>query len=222
MKRQLEISTFVSHPAKKLKMSVTYDDAELSGAHDKITLEVKPTRPTIEDEDATSLHSCRPIIAGASGRLYYQKTKREIPQHKINSGYMMVNVPKPFGEKGRDKLLVHRAVWESFHGEIPANMESDHINDDPTDNRLCNLQLLTPSENCKKAVRRPGWISGWHRPIVPVVATCLDDCYQKEFSSMNQAARALGVKSMCVSLIIAGKQQTTKAKDGRRYTFHKA
>ena len=44
MKRQLEITTFVNHPAKKLKVSVQYDDAELSGVHDKITIDIGVVR----------------------------------------------------------------------------------------------------------------------------------------------------------------------------------
>jgi len=45
---------------------------------------------------------------------------------------------------------VHRLVWEKFRGEIPTHLEIDHINDDRGDNRLENLQLLTPSENSAK------------------------------------------------------------------------
>ena len=207
MKRQLEISTFLSFPEPKRL---------------KISIDVKPTKFTFDDEDETSPHSCHPIIASASGRLYNKKTKKEIAQHKTRAGYMIVNVPKPFGEKGYDPILAHRAIWESFNGEIPANMESDHINDERTDNRLCNLQLLTKQDNCKKAARRPGWIPPKHHPVVPVVATCLDECYQEEFHSMYQAAKVLGVHQNCITHILAGRQVTTKAKDGTRYTFHRA
>lgn len=48
---------------------------------------------------------------------------------------------------------VHRIVFETFNSEIPEGYEIDHINSVRDDNRLCNLQILTRSENCRK--RRP-------------------------------------------------------------------
>ena len=48
------------------------------------------------------------------------------------------------------KYKIHRLVWMKFRGEIPTHLEIDHINDIRDDNRLINLQLLTPSENCAK------------------------------------------------------------------------
>ena len=213
MKRQLDITTFFDKSnTKRLKITATIE----------VQHEPDKKRFNFDDEDATSPHGCRPIIAGASGKLYHEKNKREIPQRDNGHGYFIANVPKASGEKGRDTVCVHRIIWEAFNASIPANMEVDHINDERTDNRLCNLQLFTPSQNSKKMARRSGWISPKHHPVIPVVATCLNECYQKEFKSIYQAAKMLGVNKTCISLILAGKQVTTKAKDGTRYTFHKA
>lgn len=44
-------------------------------------------------------------------------------------------------------IRVHKAVWETFNGEIPAGYEIDHINTDRTDNRLDNLRCVTHKEN---------------------------------------------------------------------------
>ena len=49
--------------------------------------------------------------------------------------------------------LVHRIVYETFNGEIPEGYEIDHVNSVRDDNRLCNLQMLTRSENLKKRKR---------------------------------------------------------------------
>ena len=45
---------------------------------------------------------------------------------------------------------VHRMVWEEFMGPIPNNMQINHINEDKTDNRLENLELVTCEENIRK------------------------------------------------------------------------
>lgn len=42
---------------------------------------------------------------------------------------------------------VHRIVYETFIGEIPAGYEIDHINTIPDDNRIINLRLVTHKEN---------------------------------------------------------------------------
>ena len=43
-----------------------------------------------------------------------------------------------------------RYLWEEHNGKIPDGYEVDHINNDKTDDRLENLQLLTREENIKK------------------------------------------------------------------------
>jgi hypothetical protein len=45
------------------------------------------------------------------------------------------------------KLRVHRLIWEMHNGPIPEGYVVDHINQDPSDNRLENLRLATLSEN---------------------------------------------------------------------------
>lgn len=42
---------------------------------------------------------------------------------------------------------VHRLVWETHNGPIPDNLQINHINEDKLDNRLSNLNLMTPAEN---------------------------------------------------------------------------
>ena len=54
---------------------------------------------------------------------------------------------------GKNKQFsIHRVVWEAFNGLIPDGLVVDHINHKRDDNRLCNLQLLTPRENSSKSL----------------------------------------------------------------------
>lgn len=47
--------------------------------------------------------------------------------------------------------VIQRVVWMAFNGNIPEGLEIDHINNDRGDNRLCNLQMLSKSDNNQKS-----------------------------------------------------------------------
>ena len=60
---------------------------------------------------------------------------------------------KPTIQNGYERIhwgLVHRIVYETFVGEIPQGYHIDHINNIRTDNRVENLQALTPLDNERK------------------------------------------------------------------------
>lgn len=46
----------------------------------------------------------------------------------------------------------HRFIWEAVHGPIPEGMQINHINGVKTDNRLVNLECVTPSGNRQHAL----------------------------------------------------------------------
>ena len=53
-----------------------------------------------------------------------------------------------FHENGKAYTISeHRLVYAWFIGDIPAKYDVDHIDGDPMNNRLDNLQLLTRKEN---------------------------------------------------------------------------
>ena len=56
------------------------------------------------------------------------------------------------------KVLAHRLIWVWHNGPIPEGLQIDHINGVRNDNRIENLQLLTPRQNVAKgkAACKPG------------------------------------------------------------------
>lgn len=59
-------------------------------------------------------------------------------------------------EKARG-FSVHRLVWSAFRGPIPEGLEINHKDFDRTNNRLSNLELMTPSQNVMYSVDAGRW-----------------------------------------------------------------
>ena len=80
--------------------------------------------------------------------------------------------------------LLHRAVWEHFNGEIPEGHVIHHIDGDPSNNDLANLQLMTQSEHIKLHQSVKKWV-----------------CKQcgKEFESNNLGIRCYFCSNECRS-----------------------
>lgn len=86
--------------------------------------------------------------AGDDGKIFslHKRTGRwlELKLRKHNTGYLQFHC----WQNGKVKCIrVHRAVWEAFNGPIPSGLEINHINTIRDDNRLENLEVVTPSEN---------------------------------------------------------------------------
>ena len=78
--------------------------------------------------------------------LGYKKTGKEgLLKPGDSNGYKYVQISYNGKRKG---CLIHRLVWETFVGEIPAGFQINHLNEDRGDNRLDNLEVVTPKENC--------------------------------------------------------------------------
>lgn len=68
------------------------------------------------------------------------------------SGYLRIRID---GKKYKS----HRLAWLYMFGILPAN-KTDHINQNRSDNRICNLREVTDGDNSKNASRRSDNRSG--------------------------------------------------------------
>ena len=55
--------------------------------------------------------------------------------------------------KKRLDVLAHRFIWIWFNGPIPKELQINHIDGDKLNNRLSNLELLSPRENTKHSIK---------------------------------------------------------------------
>lgn len=75
---------------------------------------------------------------------------RELQLANHKTGYKYANIYSGKGKENRHSIRVHRLVWQEWKGLIPEGYYVDHINNNKSDNRIENLQLLTPLENAQK------------------------------------------------------------------------
>lgn len=64
--------------------------------------------------------------------------------------YNHPNDPRVYRYK-QTTVSLQRAIYAWFHEEVPAGYVIDHIDNDPFNNNIDNLQLLTPAENLEKS-----------------------------------------------------------------------
>lgn len=91
--------------------------------------------------------------------------------YKTNSGYLRASLYW-FGKKFRHG--VHQLIAITFIGEIKSGMTPNHKNGDKQDNRACNLEIVTASQNTLHAFRSLGKIAS--RGERHYKATLCGDC----------------------------------------------
>ena len=101
------------------------------------------------------IHPIYDLYAANDGEIIHIIKQKSMKVNLCHNGYMLCCVRKN-SQSVYKCYRVHRFVWECFNG-IPDGKVIDHIDNNPTNNRLTNLQLFTPSENNKKSVKSRGY-----------------------------------------------------------------
>lgn len=156
--------------------------------------------------------------AKEDGTILNLRTMKNIKPRMNCRGYLLVDV---YLNKKRKTYQHHRFVYECFKGDIPPELQVDHIDNDKKNNCIDNLQLLTSAANCQKA---PAGKRDPRRPPISVVSICLASGERQTFPSMNAAARELGVYVGQISKIVRkeiGQVSTQSKTNGLWYSFEK-
>ena len=132
---------------------------------------------------------------------------KQVPSigQKHKSGYLACMVRK-HGQNGQKGYYVHRFVYECFKGLIPDGKVIDHVNNIKDDNRLCNLQLVTSSENNKKSAKRRDYTFAAknHQNKKCVKATNIDTNEVSYYNSMYAVHQHLGINAGIVKMVCEG------------------
>ena len=126
---------------------------------------------------------------------------------KNNSGYLYFKIYNKKLKKYK-AYFQHRFVYEVFKGKIPHHLETDHINNLKTDNRIKNLQLLTHKQNIQKSLSKP------------IISISIETGKERRFDSIKKASNELDIDSSNISKVCRKIYKTTTSrKDGCKYTF---
>lgn len=142
------------------------------------------------------------------GRVRSLRDNKILRGYLQSSGYIYICLTKDKKEK---TCRVHRLVWEAFNGKIPEGLQVNHINEDKTDNRLSNLNLMSPKENvnwgtCIK--RRAEKLKNGIRSK-PIIQSFPDGQFIREYPSIMEATR-YGFNCGNLWLCCNGKQKQHK------------
>ena len=146
--------------------------------------------------------------ASKKGNIINIKTKKILSKKKNNgNGYLIFCLCNEKLEEKKN-YYQHRFVYEVFKGMIPSIMEIDHRNGIRNDNRIKNLQLLTPFQNKNKSNNKA------------IISTCISTGKEKRFISIKTASIELDIFSSLISKICKGEfKSASSKKDGKKYTY---
>ena len=116
-----------------------------------------------------------------------------------HNGYLRVGLHVD----GKRKMLrVHRLVCEAFHENPDNKSEVNHVNENKTDNRACNLEWSTRTENCNHGSRNERVAKALSKPIGQF---SLDGKLIKVWQSACEARKQTGFDQGYVGAVARGK-----------------
>ena len=120
----------------------------------------------------------------------------------VGSGYLMISLCTG----GKQKMFsVHRLVCQAFHDNPDNKSDVNHINEDKTDNRACNLEWSTRKENLNHGSRNERAAKARSKPVGQY--TRYGDLV-KVWPSTQEAERQAGFNHGNISEVANGNRKT--------------
>lgn len=122
-------------------------------------------------------------FADEDGNIYHKdRPDSPIVQTTLNSGYRDVHIPMSMSRKHKH-YLVHRFTYECYHGLVPRNMDVHHIDGNPTNNKLSNLQSISHKINVQLRHGYKG-VKFEHLDELPIDAIAITKIKKNEFDNL--------------------------------------
>lgn len=167
------------------------------------------THPILTDYEGSNLGRIRStdrLIMHKNGKIHHRKGKVIKPQ-SVRHNYLQ------FHPKMNTNYYVHRFIWECFYGPIPEGLVINHLDEDPTNNALINLSLVTQADNLAYGTRLEKCLKtrkANHSVEKPVNQYDMDGNFITWYPSVKAAAAVFG-KSNTTNICSNLKGRTTNA-----------
>lgn len=132
------------------------------------------------------------------------------PRNTTKGGYSYGNYGKKYLHKTLYKngkgtfKQAHQWVWITFVGQIPNGYDVHHINHNPIDNRIENLELIEKDKHQKMHNK-----DRIKKTIKTVLQYTLDNKFVAEYPSTREAERQTGINQAHISMVCNGKRKSS-------------
>lgn len=96
------------------------------------------------EQVSSGIYSIDPM----AGTIFSRRWGKSVGRTLAN-GYLGIGIY--YGAKRHSNVLNHRIVYMYVHGDIPNGMQINHIDGNKQNNRIDNLEVVTPSQNVRHA-----------------------------------------------------------------------
>ena len=121
----------------------------------------------------------------------------------LHNGYLRVKLYDSSDKMKR--FLVHRLVCEAFHENPENRPDVNHINEDKSDNRACNLEWVTRKENNNHGTRIARVAKVRSKPVGQYTR---DGKLIKVWQSATEVERRLGLDPSNIGKVARGERKT--------------
>lgn len=140
------------------------------------------------------------------------KSKVLRPQ-QMKHGYVGVWLYGKGGASGKNgkQIAVHRIVADAFCHKDSGDCEVNHLNEDKSDNRACNLEWCTHKENSSYGTRgeRIGKANKNGKQSKAVVQLTLDGKFVAQYPSLAEIRRRTGFNHKNICRLLKGYGETS-------------
>ena len=155
-----------------------------------------------------------PYVVSASGEVWNNSSGKQLSSHRSSHGYLVCGLT--VAPRKQKSLLVQRLVALAWlpPDPDPTRTSVNHLNGDRKDNRVENLEWVSPKENTAHAVRT-GLLGGKSKKGAPIESTDCDGIVTR-YQSIAEAARAVQCSAQSISIVLDQPTRNIKGKTWHR------